>query len=191
MRRSKFYSQHVATTADQSAYIISRSTINVLPGDVLLEIFDFYVDESWRNRPEPWHLLVHVCRSWRNLILASPRHLNLRLFCTPRTPVRTTLGVWPPFPIVLDAGFHTESGEDNIMATLEHTDRVCQIGLWKISSSLWGEVLPASQEPFPTLTDLDLGFTDELASVVPDSFLRGSAPRLRRLFLDSVPFPGL
>src|SRR5258708_6882197 len=47
------------------------------------------------------------------------------------------------------------------------------------------------QEPFPTLTDLDLGFTDELASVVPDSFLRGSAPRLQRLFLDSVPFPGL
>src|SRR5216684_6619136 len=88
LRRRKFYSQHVATTADQSAYIKSRSTIDVLPNEVLLEIFEFYVDKFWRNRPEPWHLLVHVCRRWRIIILESPRFLFLRILCPPRTPVR-------------------------------------------------------------------------------------------------------
>jgi hypothetical protein len=77
------------------------------------------------------------------------------------------------------------------MATLEHNlnDRVCEIKLWFNSSSLWGKVLPAMQArfPIPTLTDLDLSLTVqtvEPASVVPDSFLGRSAPRLRSFVLN-------
>jgi hypothetical protein len=68
--------------------------IDVLPDDVLLGIFGFHVeimmslDLSFSGKMgiEAWQSLVHVCRRWRSLVLASPRHLNMRLFCTPETP---------------------------------------------------------------------------------------------------------
>ena len=48
------------------------------------------------------------------------------------------------------------------------------------------------QKPFPELTNLRLGmFDDESWPIVPDSFLGGTAPRLRSLSLFDVPFPGL
>ena len=46
------------------------------------------------------------------------------------------------------------------------------------------------QVPFPELTDLQLLSYVE-TPVIPDSFLGGSAPRLRFLGLDRIPFPGL
>lgn len=179
--------QNSATTADRPD--ADRSTIDILPDDALLEIFDFYLGETkWTNR---WHTLVHVCRRWRFVIFGSPRHLNLQLVCTHRTPVRRILDVWLPFPIVLRGNYYTNLGKDNIIATLEHNDRVCEIELRHISSSLWENVLTVMQEPFPILTDLKLLFADDMASVVPDSFLGGSTPRLRKLVLDGIPFPRL
>ena len=49
------------------------------------------------------------------------------------------------------------------------------------------------QEPFPALTLLYLRTTDEADEepIVSDSFLDGSAPNLRYLELDCIPFPGL
>ena len=49
------------------------------------------------------------------------------------------------------------------------------------------------QKPFPELTDLDLGiYRDyEPVPIIPDSFLGGTAPRLRNLCLYDVPFPAL
>ena len=48
------------------------------------------------------------------------------------------------------------------------------------------------QEPFPALTNLTLyGDNAETALVIPDSFSGGSAPHLRFLTLDRLPFPGL
>jgi hypothetical protein len=48
------------------------------------------------------------------------------------------------------------------------------------------------QKLFPILTDLNTRYTDDgMASLIPDSFLGGSAPRLRRLILECIPFPGL
>jgi hypothetical protein len=179
--------QRSATTADRSD--ADRSTIDILPDDALLVIFDFYLGETkWTNR---WHILVHVCRRWRLVVFGSPRHLNLQLVCTHRTPVRRTLDVWLPFPIVLRGNYYKNLGKDNIIATLEHNDRVCEIELRHISSSLWENVLTVMQEPFPILTDLKLLFADDMASIVPDSFLGGSTPRLRKLVLDGIPFPRL
>jgi len=58
--------------------------IDVLPDDVLLEIFHFHVNMSpsheGKMRVEVWQSLVHVCRRWRSLVFRSPRRLNLRLF---------------------------------------------------------------------------------------------------------------
>jgi hypothetical protein len=178
--------------------------IDILPDDVLLEIFDFYVitDPSYelegvpsdeRKRAiEAWQLLVHVCRRWRSLVLGSPRRLNLRLFCTSKTPIRDTLDVWPALPLVVDSGgiMGLSVDTDNIIAALGHNNRICQVDLyfWDLE-----EVLAALQVPFPELTDLQITCTSVggSAPVIPDSFLDGSAPRLQFLKLRGIPFPGL
>jgi len=120
--------------------------------------------------------------------------LNLRIFCSERIPVRNKLGFWPLFPIALSVGNYKELGKDNILATLEYHDRVCDIDIWNMSSSLWEKVLPLMQMPFPVLTDHHLSNVDhsDALSVVPaDLFLGGSAPQLRTLSLAGIPFPGL
>jgi hypothetical protein len=164
-------------------------TINILPDVALLEIFDFYVNEAeWMDA---WHTLVHVCRRWRSIAFGSPRRLKLQLYCSPTTPVRKTLAVWPPLPIVIRQYGHPTCGMHNIIAALKHNDRVCEIELWRVPSSLLENVLVAMQVPFSALTDLRLASKDEPAPVVPDLFLGGSAPCLRNLSLRSIPFPGL
>ena len=141
---------------------------------------------------DAWHTLACVCRRWRSIALGSPRRLNLRIFCSERILVRDKLDLWPPFPIVLTIDYHRRLGGDNILATLEHHDRVCEIAIWNISSSLWEKALPLMQKPFPILTELNIRYTDGgMASLIPDSFLGGSAPRLRRLNLEYISFPGL
>jgi hypothetical protein len=167
---------------------VARMTIDMLPDNALLEIFDFYVDGA---RIDAWITLVHVSRRWRSVIFGSPRRLNLRLDCRARTPVRETLHVWPPLPIVILGNDNQEWSVDNIIAALGHSDRVCGVELWHVRSSQMEKVLAAMQEPFPALTYLDLVSKDKTEPVVPDSFLGGSAPRLRSLSLDRIPFPSL
>ncbi|KAF8488327.1 hypothetical protein F5888DRAFT_1878580 [Russula emetica] len=179
-----------------------RLTIDILPDVALLEIFDCYVNQAREEEEEEedpfkiqaWHTLVHVCRKWRIIALGSPLRLDLRLFCTDTTPVKETLAVWPPLPIVI--GRYDESTQmDNIIVALEHNDRVCQINLVDITNSQMEEVLAAMQQPFPALTKLRISWAywqkDETRPVVPESLLGGSAPRLQHLELHGVRFPGL
>jgi hypothetical protein len=167
----------------------------MLPDVALLEIFEFYMDNDAEEDEhiEAWHTLVHVCRKWRNVIFGSPRRLNLRLHCKARTPVRETLDVWPPLPIVICLRNYETSDMDNTIAALEHNDRIHELDLFYISSSqIMEKVLAAMQRPFPALTCLRLGFVDQSSLVVPASFLGGSAPVLQTLSLDLIiPFPGL
>jgi hypothetical protein len=184
-RLSSYYgAQYPTTTSDWRD--VGRVTIDMLPDLVLLELFNFYVDEV--GPIEKWHTLVHVCRRWRNVVFRSPRRLGLQLFCTARKPVRETLDVWPPLPIVIRHGYHPT---DNIVAALNYTNRVCEIRLWPVPSSQWEKVLEAMEQSFPELTDLKIQSKDEKAPVVPDSFLGGFAPRLRSLRFECIPFPGL
>src|SRR5712691_11825292 len=145
----------------------------MLPDDVLLEIFDFYHDADEedmlyffnaddKQRMEEWVALAHVCRRWRSVVFQSPHRLNLRLLCTPKTPARDTLDIWPPFPLIIcdnDYKFKVEpSSVDNIIAAFEHNDRVCQIDLICSSRSQLRYVMdPAVHKPFPELIDLHLG----------------------------------
>jgi hypothetical protein len=177
----------------------------MLPEDVLLEIFDFYVDEDMdkdfglfkKQRIEEWITLAHVCRRWRSVVFQSPRRLNLRLLWTPKTPARDIL-VWPPLPLIIHCSYgllnrwNSTSSVDNIIAALEHKDRVCQI---ELINPEFGYVTDsaAMHKPFPELTHLRLGgfIFGGLESILPDSFLGGTTPRLRSLGLYDVPFPGL
>jgi hypothetical protein len=170
--------------------------IDVLPDDVLLGIFDFYVNMyspsiSVKTIVEEWQSLVHVCRRWRNLVLGSPRRLNLRLYCTPETPARDTLDVWPPLPLIVYGNMEISLRTDNVIAALGQSNHVCEVDLRYITGWQLEEVLAAMQVPFPELTDLELRSDRKTMPVVPDSFLDGSAPRLRLFTLHGIPFPGL
>lgn len=188
------------TTADQRD--TGRVTIDTLPEDALLVIFGLYLDDcdskSKSSSMNGWHTLVHVCRQWRNVVFRSPHRLNLQLHCTPRTPAKRMLDVWPPLPIVihhfgLTADTAAEWGMHNLTTALKHNDRVCQIALKPIPGWQWWKFMTAMSRPFPELTHLRLASDDERETppVAPDSFLGGSTPRLRFLWLERIPFPGL
>ena len=171
-----------------------RVMIDVLPNEVLLEVFHFYVDDSLLDDEiAAWHTLVHVSRKWRCVVFDSPRRLNLQLLCLPSTPVREMLTIWPPLPIIIRGHYHSAYNEDNIISALEHPDRVCQVELSGVPSSLLENLLPAMQEPFPALTYLRLVTKNNTAPAIPGSFLGGFAPHLGTLWLKGIPipFPGL
>jgi hypothetical protein len=98
--------------------------------------------------------------------------------------------IWPPLPLLINADESETSGVHNVVAALERSDRVREISITISSRSQSEEVWKVMQEPLPELTYLALESDDEV-SIPPDSLLGGSAPRLRSLRLDYVPFPGL
>ena len=169
-------------------------TFGTLSNDILLEIFLFYVDKA--KMTEEWHTLVHVCRRWRYLVFARPRCLRLRLLCTEKTPVRKMLDVWPALPVdIWNSGGLTSlvEGADNIIAALEHHDRVYHISLWSIPTFLLERFTSMMQQPFPILKSLALLPYEHKAPILPNSFLGspGSTPRLQTLWLDSIQFPAI
>jgi len=160
----------------------------MLPDIALLEIFDFFYVDAWI---ETWYTLVHVCQKWRNLVFWSPRRLNLRLYCTDRTPVRETIDAWPLLPIHVKCLGHDTRSKDNILAVLEHNDRIQKLDLSNFPSSHMNKFLEAMRQPFPALAHLAFHYRGETVPVVPASFLGGCAPQLQTLDLYRIPFPGL
>ena len=171
-------------------------SINTLPDDVLLAIFNHYMDDVQfkEEKQRAWQSLVHVCRRWRSIVFESPRRLDLQLVCTGGAFTRDTLNFWPALPLIIscqgDYRTYRIGSMGNIIAALERTDRVCLVNLINVPSSDMEIVLAEMQQPFTELTDLQLWSADEMP-VVPDSFLGGSAPRLECLTLCRIPFPGL
>ena len=176
------------------------TSIDALPDDVLLAVFNSYasqIETRWGKPREEiwekaWRSLVHVCRRWRRIVFGSPHHLDLRLVCSERTRTRDTLDVWPALPLVIRTGGNYGTGNvDDIIASLERSDRVCKISFANHPRSDFEVFFAEMQKPFPELTELDLSSTGETAAVVPDSFLGGSAPHLRFLALGHFLYPGL
>jgi len=174
----------------------------MLSEDVLVEIFDFYVDVYHplsETPPNAWHTLVHVCRRWRYLVFASPHGLNLRLEYEGHQPMSKVLDAWPVLPVILISGLSklsrrkSDQQRDNRLAALEseHYNRICEIYFTDITNSCWERFAAAMQKPFPELIHLDLSVNGDVVPVLPDSFLGGPAPRLRALRLRSIPFPSM
>jgi hypothetical protein len=168
--------------------------MEILPDDVLLQIFDFCVDQGQDTKEEvhAWQPLVHVCRQWRIIVFGSPCRLNLRLLCAPKRHADTTLRIWPALPLLIQGSISSLSDALNTIIMLEYSDRIHKIEL-DISRSQLGGVLAAMQRPFPELTHLLLGasfdrYHDRTELVLPDLLLDGSAPRLRELTLHGIPF---
>jgi hypothetical protein len=168
--------------------------IDKLPDETLLGIFAISLPgyQPTKREIEAWQTLAYVCRRWRVIVLGSPQRLNLRLCCTPDTP-REMLDFWPVLPLLIHGYAFEESKLDCIIAACARSDRVCEIDLSvSHNNPQLGSLLAAMQEPFPLLTNLTVFASDnEMAPPLPDSFLGGSAQRLRSILLTSFPYPGL
>ena len=174
--------------------ISPRVTIGALPDDVLLEIFVFcrasemhthwLMTTAW---PRMWCRLVHVCKRWRYVVFASPNRLAVHILCTARTPVREMLNIWPPLPIQVWSPIN--AAQDNVIAALEHRDRICHICVY-LTRSGYERFVTTMQWRFPGLTSLYL-CSQETLPALPDTFLGGSAPCIQSLTLNSIPFPAL
>ncbi|KAN0135580.1 hypothetical protein V8E53_006471 [Lactarius tabidus] len=162
---------------DENEYV---TTINILPDDVLLDIFDFCRQDpnfTWFLVWGP-HGLVHVCQRWRRLVFGSPRRLELQLPCTRGTPVKQILGCWPPLPVTIffsDINGFIPDDEDSLFAALKPPNRAVM----------------AMQHQFPALTHLALEWDDDDYPTLPSGFLGGSAPYLQYMHLNGVPFTEL
>jgi F-box-like len=188
-------------TPDQYNLDHLRVTINILPDDALLEIFDLYVNDEGALITQ-WHTLVHVCRRWREIVFASPHRLNLRLVYRGMKPSKT-MDTWPDVPLTLAISkglpeyYGSRIGQiwDNIVATLKsgYHDRVSAIYLHDIPKSHLETIAEVMQKPLQRLTNMSLSVLRDGDLVIPDSelFLGGSAPRLRTLALEKCSFPGM
>src|SRR6266481_1436191 len=96
-----------------------------------------------KTEVEAWQSLVHVCRRWRNIVFGSPRRLNLRLICTPKTRVRDTLDVWPALPVLIWGNMLFSPGADDLIVALGQTNRVCEVYLSDLEDRPLDKVLAA------------------------------------------------
>jgi hypothetical protein len=171
-----------------------NTTVEMLPEDTLLEIFDFYRLDAMkrsRGRPWKWHRLAHVCRRWRYAIAVSPRRLGLQILCKSGAPITPILDSWPTLPLLIRyKGPKSKSLPKNIIFALRRPDRVCEIDL-VLPSSLIGSIVEVIQEPFQALECIRITVKDSTqpSMLVREAFLGGSAPRLREIKLDGIAFP--
>jgi hypothetical protein len=163
-------------------------------------------DAGYPPRPVwRWHRLVHVCQRWRQIVFASPCRLDLQIYCTYGSPVRTNLDFWPLLPIVID--YHTEysydsSGRlrpvvmppfedlDHVHTALGHSDRVCSIRM-SVKNYMSAYIDGELERPFPVLTSLTLQSIEhpERSRALSDKFLGGYTPRLQEIALEAIPLP--
>ena len=176
-------------------------TINNLPNELLLEIFDFYrrgidpYDRLWKKKCV-WIDLTHVCRKWRAAMFASSSRLELGVIVGPDKPsyIKTILS--GPLPILIDYQcrdkYINKSALWRLRAALGYPDRVREIS-FEGTDGWFKQFFKATDCSFPILESLSLRF--ELRHghgnypKIPDTFLRGpdlSDLHLRRLQLKNV-----
>ena len=187
--------------ADLNCDHVGRISIDILPDEIVLYIFNFC---ARKVVPEPsahgfrlpcdrkpgWRTLVHVCRRWRSIVFAVPRSLGVRLVCSGDTPVEQVLDTWPEsLPISIDVSYGGRGDERNVLRALKCKDRVREIDVRTKTKSTMERFVEAMEAPFEELTHLSLCSYNETPRPLPDSFLGGSAPHLRSFSLDGMSFP--
>lgn len=199
----------VVTPAEMMAYLCETAAeegpfplIEMLPDEILLEIFDFHRLATLDNSSDlwQWHRLAHVCHRWRNLIFESPRRLDLRLAYTYKNPPRKSLDLWPDLPVSVwypksSQGPHhlrlSPDDEENVLAVLKHANRICDINL-SMTRQLASKSAASLKASFPILHRLQLRSQEAIRPLpIPDGFLGGSTPLLRDIHLIRPVFPTL
>ena len=174
-------------------------TINHLPDEVLLEVFDSYrqgigeSDNQWRKK-HAWFNLAHVCRRWRAVVFASSSRLDLNITVGPKNTGHIKTMLSGHLPILIDyypgnlrrpIRAITGSALRRMHAVLRYHDRVREISFGALDIE---KFISAANYHFPALESLALGFSYGQELDIPATFLRGpdqSDLRLRRLSLYS------
>jgi len=105
------------------------------------------------------------------------------------------LGCWPSLPLAVQYGGlpglqpPAPEDEDNIVAALQHPERIWKIEL-TVTNTLLEKIELLMQQPFPILSHLEIS-QEETGLALPNSFLGGSTPRLRVIHLYDIAFPAL
>ncbi|KAI0269724.1 hypothetical protein BGY98DRAFT_280108 [Russula aff. rugulosa BPL654] len=189
-------------------------TINRVPDEVLLEIFDSYrqsidpYDHHWRKE-YVWFNLAHVCRRWRAVMFASSSRLDLSITVGPQKPRHIKTILSSPLPISIEYeclyGDTTGSALWRMRAALRHRDRVREISFGgpgfhsnrfatERVGIFFGKFIRATSYHFPALESLALYFLYGHEPDIPATFLRGpdqSKLRLRRLRLYEAPLASI
>ena len=182
-------------------------TIDNLPTELLLEIFDAYrqhFDYGYKhqrcwNTSLTWFKLIHVCRKWRHVVFTSMTHLNLYLILETRHRDRNHRDIilsrhFPPLPIVIDCHFggpSTPEDQVRLLSTLKLCDRVHGISVFGRRAPDFAEFFEQTKRPFPTLKSLKI-YHEHLDTLeLPPTFIGGSAPSLRCLKINPVSFASI
>ncbi|KAH9049825.1 hypothetical protein EDB83DRAFT_1389510 [Lactarius deliciosus] len=165
--------------------------------DVLLDIFHWYqlgnttngLDRGW-NVERWWFKLIHVCQTWRYLILASPTSLDLHLVCTYGTPVTAMLTHSPPLPLIIyyPGGLADAAGkeEEDVLFLLQQRERVGRIDIGAPAESL----LDSLDCEYPSLRHLVIrSRTSSSSRTSVELRAKLQAPLLRHLTLSDARLP--
>jgi len=189
---SSHESSEVSTQAEKTWHI----TIEMIPEDTLLEIFDFYQLDAMKNsyrKPWKWQCLAHVCRKWRHVVSVSPRRLGLKIHCQSKASIESILATWPSFPLVVRFKHPNRRFlPRNLIIALRHPNRICDIDLM-MPNSIIGPIVEVIQEPIPELERIQITSRNRKEIPVLSTLLGGSSPRLKNINLQGivVPFPVL
>ena len=161
----------------------------MLSDDILFNTFSHFLGAT----PRFWPTLASVCHRWRQIVLASPLSLKLRIYCTYGTPVLKTIDCWPALPISVQYGgvpnlnTPTSEDEENIISALKQSGSVNSIGLTVTNSLL--ERISANSGPFSELEELILLSRDNMHLTLPSGFRWGTRLRTLRLTGIAIPAP--
>ncbi|KAF8484039.1 hypothetical protein DFH94DRAFT_337870 [Russula ochroleuca] len=178
---------------------VANLTINNLPDELLVEIFDFYrqdkpdnvSDYHWWSIKLEWFKLIHVCKRWRTVVFASSSRLDL-CFVLPKTGghMKTILSRhFPPLPIDIrtNRAILANQAKDvaRIYSALKHPDRIRRVSFIETTTVL-DKLLKAIKFPLPALESLELRDKYDRALKIPATFLKGSYLHLRTLKLHPI-----
>jgi hypothetical protein len=141
-------------------------SINMLPDDDPLAIFDFFADEDQITKKK---------KRDRGVAVTGTRVSAMAVCCFWLiTSLETATCLYGQNTCEGHAGCLAclFSSGALVIAVLEHGDRsMRRIDLASVPELAFGKVLAAMQEPFPGLEHLNLWSTEETAPLLPDSFL--------------------
>ena len=195
---------HTSRTSSASNPVwLPSLLIDKLSEDVLLEVFDSYrkkfkhapeYERHW-NRIHGWLMLAHVCQKWRRIVLASPSRLDLCICVIGKNPgnMKTMLSPrLPRLPIFVDyrwLGTSTPKDISRLSTALRHRDRLRGIVFpFQGFDERTKRLLKEMKRSFPALETLEFHSYSYSYRESDSKFQLGSAPRLRCLKVDSVPF---
>ncbi|KAI0261322.1 hypothetical protein BC834DRAFT_474212 [Gloeopeniophorella convolvens] len=182
---------------------ISRS-INVLPDEILLDIFEHYLSRCIRSplgwSPQlSWYTLAHVSTRWREVIFASVQRLNLMFYCDVDRPGFNAelITLTPPIPLVLFSEFKHKHGFDRLLrCALQYWDRICQLVISGSHQVVHRFIAATPNRPASSLVGISIKTPHShselvsgdrsLATPLSSNFLRGLAPRLTHITLTDI-----